>query len=101
MVGPDHPATANAVAPGTGADDGRWRVAQDPATFAQNALDMRGLMDAARCPVILGAGEGDAMVSSDDLAAYVHEPRIATGAGHNVQVEAPAWVAGLLAEVTG
>ncbi|MGI9595745.1 MAG: alpha/beta fold hydrolase, partial [Acidimicrobiales bacterium] len=73
--------------------------AQDPATFAQRALDMRALMDCARCPVILGAGEGDAMVSAEDLAQYVHEPRIAPGSGHNVQVEDPSWVAGLLAQL--
>ncbi len=79
-------------------EDGRWRVAQDPATFAQRPLDMAGLMAAARCPVILGAGDGDAMVGAADLAMHTDEPRIATGRGHNVHVEDPAWVAGLLAE---
>lgn len=101
VVEPDHPAITDAVSQGAGADQNRWRVAQDPATFAQQALDMRSLMDAARCDVILGAGERDAMVSADDLSAFVHQPRMAAGAGHNVQVENPAWVAGLLAEVTG
>lgn len=95
IVESDHPATADAAVE----QDGNWRVAQDPATFAQRALDMRALMDAAQCPVMLGAGEGDAMVSAADLAAYVHEPRIAVGAGHNVQVEDPAWVAELLGQL--
>ncbi|MGH1493963.1 MAG: alpha/beta fold hydrolase [Acidimicrobiales bacterium] len=99
LVDSDHPATVNAVTQGAGENEGHWRVAQDPATFAQRALDFRGLMDAARCEVILGAGEGDAMVSAADLQQYVHQPRIAAGRGHNVQVEDPAWVAGLLEEV--
>lgn len=101
LADPIHPATVDAVAAGSGPNSGQWRVAQDPATFAQNALDMRGLVDAARCDLILGAGENDAMVSAEDLAHYVHQPRIAAGAGHNVQVEDPAWVAGLVAEAIG
>ncbi len=95
IAGPDHPAVENAVAE----EAGRWRTAQDPATFAQRPLDMRALMDAARCPVELGAGDGDAMVSEGDLAAYVHQPKIAVGAGHNVQVENPGWVADLIRQL--
>ncbi len=87
LVDADHPALDGAVVE----DSGRWRVAQDPATFAQNALQTRALLDAASCPVILGAGEGDQMVGEEQLAAYVHEPRIAPGCGHNVQIEDPAW----------
>jgi len=94
VAGPDHPAVVGAVT----AEDGRWRVAQDPATFAQRPLDMGGLMAAARCPVILGAGEHDALVSRADLAVQTDRPRIAPGRGHNVQVEDPAWVVGLLTE---
>lgn len=80
-------------------EDGRWRAAQDPATFAQRELDMAGLMAAARCPVILGAGEHDPMVTADDLATHTDRPRILDGRGHNVQVEDPAWVAALIDEV--
>jgi len=90
-----HPCTENAVVE----DGGRWRVAQDPATFAQRALDMAGLLAAAKCPVILGAGADDAMVSEANLAALVDDPRIAPDRGHNVQVEDPAWVASLLQEL--
>jgi pimeloyl-ACP methyl ester carboxylesterase len=39
------------------------------------------------------------MVSADDLAAFVHQPRICPGAGHNVQVEDPAWVASVLGDL--
>jgi len=78
--------------------DGRWRVAQDPKAFAQRPVDMAGLMAAARCPVVLGAGENDAMVSRADLAEFTSDPRIAAAAGHNAQVESPAWFADLIRE---
>ena len=90
-----HPAVASGVLE----VDGRWRVSQDPNTFAQRAVDLPALVSSARCPVILGAGEQDAMVAEADLATAVPDPRIAAGSGHNVQVEDPAWVAGLIREV--
>lgn len=91
---PDHPA----VETGITEQDGRWRVTQDPRTFAQRSVDMIGLMAAATCPVILGAGSSDAMVNRQDLAAHVADPRIAHGSGHNVQVEDPAWFVSLINE---
>ena len=94
VAGPDHPAVESAVLEG----DGGWRVSQDPLTFAQTPLDMAGLMQAARVPVTLGAGQHDTMVSQSDLASFTDEPRIASGRGHNVQVEDPAWVAELVRE---
>jgi pimeloyl-ACP methyl ester carboxylesterase len=90
----DHPA----VETGVTVVDGRWRVTQDPNTFAQRPVDISGLMAAAKCPVLLGAGENDKMVNRDDLAAHVANPRIAAGRGHNVQVEDPAWFASLIME---
>ena len=96
LVDADHPAVENAVVEG---DDG-WRTAQDPMTFAQRILDMAGLVAAAKCPVLLGAGSGDPMVSASDLAAHTNDARICEGAGHNVQVERPDWVVGLLQEIT-
>lgn len=95
LVGHDHPAVTNAVVEA----DGRWRVAQDPATFAQQPLDMAGLMAAARCPVVLGAGEHDAMATEGELAQFTSTPRIATGSGHNVQVDDPDWVVAQLTEL--
>lgn len=95
LVDHHHPSVATGVVE----QDGRWRVAQDPDTFAQRAVPMASLMAAAQCPVILGAGERDTMVTAEHLARYVDTPRIAAGRGHNVQVEEPAWVAGLLAEL--
>lgn len=92
VVAADHPATQDAVVE----LDGQWLVAQDPATFAQRALNMSSLVAAATCPVVLGAGDGDLMVSRTDLAAYTHEPVMADSSGHNVHVEQPAWVCGLI-----
>ena len=94
LVGDDHPSTDSAVVE----LDGKWRVAQDPATFAQNPLDMAALMRAATCPVLLGAGEHDALVSERELSAFVERPMIAAGRGHNVQIEDPGWVASLIAD---
>jgi len=86
------------VETGVSLRDGRWRVTQDPATFAQRPVDTAGLVAAAKCPVILGAGEHDTMVSRDDLAAHVPDPRIAPGCAHNVQLEDPAWFVDLVNE---
>jgi pimeloyl-ACP methyl ester carboxylesterase len=61
-------------------------------TFAQRPLDTARLLSMAACPVILGAGEHDTLVSRTDLVAYVDQPRIAADRGHNVQVEDPDWV---------
>ena len=97
VVKPDHPA----VETGVTVVDGRWRLSQDPATFAQRPVDMAGLMAAATCPVILGAGEDDAMVTQADLAAFVDDPRIAAGCGHNPQVEDVAWFVSLIREAAG
>lgn len=89
-------ATHAAVATGVIEVATGWRVAQDPRTFGQRALDMRGLVTAAKCPVVLGAGEHDPMVTEADLAHFVDDPRIAPTRGHNVQVEDPRWVCELI-----
>lgn len=91
-VGTDHPAVVTGVTAGEGADAGRWRLTQDPATFAQVPLDMAQLLAAARCPVVLGAGAADAMCPLGDLQAFVPHPVLAPARGHNVQVEDPDWV---------
>jgi len=97
LIESDHPAINDAVVETT---DG-WRVAQDPATFAQKKLDMAGLVGAATCQIILGAGADDQMVNASDLARYVPEPRIAANMGHNVHVQDPTWVIELITELAG
>ncbi|MGF1596391.1 MAG: alpha/beta fold hydrolase [Acidimicrobiales bacterium] len=95
LVDDDHPALTGAVV----TVGGRWRLAQDPRTFAQRPLDGAALLGAARCPVVLGAGADDTMVSAAELGALVDEPRIAPGVGHNLHVEDPDWVAALVTDV--
>lgn len=92
VAGPGHPAVVDAVVH----DGGRWRVAQDPATFAQRPVDTAQLLGAASCPVLLAAGDDDAMCSADDLARFVADAPRRAGRGHNVHVEDPAWVIELL-----
>ncbi len=103
LVDADHPAVEHSVVE---TEEG-WRLAQDPATFAQNPVDMAALMSGAQlsnvsptgATVILGAGSDDPMVSRDEISAYVDNPRMAAGGGHSVQVEQPDWVASLINEV--
>ena len=97
VVDGDHPAIDGSTKEGT--TDGPWRVAQDPATFAQRPVDLPALLAAADCPVWLGAGEHDPMATERELRAVTDRPRIAAGRGHNVHVEDPRWVAGLVAEL--
>jgi pimeloyl-ACP methyl ester carboxylesterase len=95
VAGPGHPAVVDAVVHG----GGRWRVAQDPATFAQRPVDTAQLLAAATCPVLLAAGDDDAMCGADDLGRYVADAPRRAGRGHNVHVEDPQWVLELLDRV--
>lgn len=104
LVGADHPAVEHAVVE---VEEG-WRLAQDPATFAQNPVDMGALMSGARASkvgpagaqVILGAGSDDPMVSEEEMLAHVDTPRMAASSGHNLQIDQPAWVATLITELS-
>jgi pimeloyl-ACP methyl ester carboxylesterase len=69
-------------------DDG-WTVAFDPAAFAVGAPDMAGLVGASRASLMLAAGEHDHMCTGDQLRAFVPDPVILPGLGHNAHVEAP------------
>ncbi|MBS0374153.1 MAG: alpha/beta fold hydrolase [Proteobacteria bacterium] len=81
---------------GTVAEAGGFRLATDPAVLAVEVPSLRGLLEAARCPVILARGEHDAVVSSAQLRAIDPQSIDLAGAGHNVHVEDPAAVAGLV-----
>ncbi|WP_410580199.1 alpha/beta fold hydrolase [Amycolatopsis sp. lyj-108] len=81
----------------TGADpdgvtetEGGWRLALDPRAFAVGAPDMRGLLGAARCPVVLAAGEHDPMSRPEQLRALSPFTVEFPGLGHNAHVEDPA-----------
>jgi pimeloyl-ACP methyl ester carboxylesterase len=73
-----------------------WTLALDPRAFGVGAPDVRGLLAAARAPVVLAAGERDSMSRPEQLARLVPEPIIFPDAGHNVQVERPELIVGLV-----
>lgn len=76
--------------------EGGWRLAMDPAAFGVGAPDMPALLAAARCPVVLAAGENDPMSRPDQLRALDPDAVVLTGLGHNAHVEDPAAVRALL-----
>ncbi|MEH1014294.1 alpha/beta fold hydrolase [Micromonospora sp. CPCC 206060] len=81
-----------AVAPGLVGQDGRWRLAMDPAAFGVGAPDLAALLSAVRCPVTLARGEHDPMVTDAHLAGYGVPVVTLPGLGHNAHVEDPAAV---------
>jgi len=86
LLAPDSPATEA----GLREEGGRWRLAQDPATFAIGAPDMAGLLAASRAPVTLARGERDEMVTADQLRALVRSASTLPDLGHNAHVEDPS-----------
>lgn len=77
--------------------EGGWRLAMDPAAFGVGAPDMPALLAAARCPVVLAAGEHDPMSRPGQLRALDPDAVTLAGLGHNAHVEDPAAVRALLA----
>ncbi|WP_409462253.1 alpha/beta fold hydrolase [Amycolatopsis sp. GA6-003] len=73
-----------------------WRLTLDPPAFGVGRPDLAGLLSAARCPVVLAAGENDPMCRPEQLRALVHDAVVLPGLGHNAHVEDPAAVAALL-----
>ncbi|HEU4543696.1 MAG TPA: alpha/beta fold hydrolase [Jiangellaceae bacterium] len=92
LLAPDSPATGAGLVE----EGGRWRLAQDPATFAVGAPDMAGLLAASRAEVTLARGEHDQMVTGDQLAELAPSVVTLPGLGHNAHVEDPAAVLRLL-----
>ena len=76
--------------------EGGWRLAMDPAAFGVGAPDMPALLAAARCPVVLAAGEHDPMSRPEQLRALDPDAVTLAGLGHNAHVEDPAAVRALL-----
>jgi len=74
---------------GVVAANDRFRLSQDPATAGVGEPDMAGALVAARCPVLLGRGVADPMVSDDDLAVFGVATESIADAGHNAHVERP------------
>jgi pimeloyl-ACP methyl ester carboxylesterase len=76
--------------------EGGWRLAMDPAAFGVGAPDMPALLAAARCPVVLAAGEHDPMRRPEQLRALDPDAVTLAGLGHNAHVEDPAAIRALL-----
>jgi pimeloyl-ACP methyl ester carboxylesterase len=88
VVGADHPAVERGIA-----DDGAvWRLTADQATIGVGAPDMRGLLAAAKAPVVLARGENDALQTTAQLRALDPDAVELPGLGHNAQVEDPGAV---------
>ena len=97
LVAPDDPMVDDAVVDRAAAGEGSgWRLAQDPRTFGVGVPDMAALLAAVTCPVVLGRGEHDPMVTHEQLASLVADPVTLPGLGHNAHVEDPAAVLALV-----
>jgi pimeloyl-ACP methyl ester carboxylesterase len=75
---------------------GGWRLALDNAAYGVGAPDIPGLLAAARCPVLLAAGERDPMCPADHLLAADPDALLLPGLGHSAHVENPAALQPLL-----
>lgn len=85
LLGEDDPA----VAAGLREENGRWRLALDPAAFGVGGPDMPGLLARSRAAVTLARGEHDAMVTDEQLADLDAPAVTLAGLGHNAHVEDP------------
>ncbi|MEU5938195.1 alpha/beta fold hydrolase [Micromonospora sp. NPDC047548] len=92
LFAPDHPV----VDAGLRAEDGRWRLAMDPAAFAVGAPDLPALLAATDVPVLLARGEHDPMVSDAQLTELGVPVVTLPGLGHNAHIEDPMAVLALL-----
>ena len=83
------PAGDPAVDAGLREQDGRWRLALDPGTFAVGAPDMAQLVARSQAPVTLARGEHDPMNTDEQLARLDVPAVTLPGLAHNAHVESP------------
>ncbi|MFJ8580582.1 alpha/beta fold hydrolase [Micromonospora sp. NPDC093277] len=93
LFAPDHPV----VDAGLRREDGRWRLAMDPAAFAVGEPRLPALLAATDVPVLLARGEQDPMVTDAQLKELGVPVVTLSGLGHSAHVEDPAVVLDLLA----
>ena len=86
-----------AVDAGLREQDGRWRLALDPAAFGVGAPDMPQLLARSRAPVTLARGEHDAMNTDEQLIRLGVPAVTLPGLGHNAHLENPHLTSALLA----
>ena len=89
-------AAGPAVDAGLREQDGRWRLAMDPAAFAVGAPDMPQLLARSRALVTLARGEHDAMNTDEQLTRLGVPAVTLPGLGHNAHVENPRLASALL-----
>lgn len=82
-------------------ENGGWRLAADNRAAAVAFSDTRDIYRAARAPIVLAAGEHDAMVPGDALRSLDPAGIVLPGLGHNAHVEAPDEIWKLIAEAAG
>ena len=70
-------------------ENGKFRVATDPAVYACAAMGMADILKTARRPLTFATGELDAMAPAADAEAQGLRAHIIPGAGHNAHVESP------------
>ncbi|MSQ70146.1 MAG: alpha/beta hydrolase [Betaproteobacteria bacterium] len=85
LVDPGSPIAASGVRE----DNGKFRLAADPMTYASTGPDLAPMVKAMKAPLRLGAGSKDPMVNAADMQPFDPNPRIIEDAGHNAQVERP------------
>jgi pimeloyl-ACP methyl ester carboxylesterase len=85
LVAPGDPA----VAAGLREQDGKWRLAMDPAAFGVGAPDMANQLARSQAPVTLARGQHDPM-NTDEQLAHLGAPTVTLpGLGHNAHIENP------------
>lgn len=92
LVDPRSPTASSGVI----TQEGRHRLAVDPAVYRMPARDVGEILRGIRVPVVLVRGERDDMVPPDDLTRYGLEVIEISGRGHNAHVEDPAALVALL-----
>jgi len=90
------PAGDPAVDAGLREQEGQWRLAMDPGTFAVGAPDMAQLLAESQAPVTLARGEHDPMNTGEQLAQLGAPTVTLPGLGHNAHVENPGLSIALL-----
>jgi pimeloyl-ACP methyl ester carboxylesterase len=82
-------AAAPAVARGIAHDADGWRLAMDPRANAVGKPPLAELATLARCPIHLGCGQQDTLVTLAQTRSIDPDARELGPHGHNVMVEAP------------
>ena len=93
--------TSPVIARGVAHDGVGWRLAMDPAANGVGKPPLPELVRLARCPVHLGRGQDDSLVTLEQTRSLDPAAQDLGPHGHNVMVEAPHevwdWVASMAA----